>query len=283
MKNKLLIFGLIALFAMVQAIPASALNNTVLYLHKDVTTHVVFPESIKFVDISTNYVVGNQCADNIVRIKPRQAEDGEYADYLIDDMAQFTIIGERSMAQISLKYVQTVEGADGTYYVTDEDMTSYVNPAVSMSKGDMAKYCWYVYKSGRKFNNITAKKTGINARINNIYAVGDYFFIDYTLKNKTKIPYDMADMRISVADKKQSKATNVQSTEIFPVFRLFADRKFNKEFRNVIVIPKLTFPDEKVLNIEFSEEQISGRTVTLTIEYADILNLDGFPSNILDN
>lgn len=273
---------LIALLAMLFAgLSSIAGVPTRIYINRDVTTHIVFPENIKFVDISTDYVVGNQCADNIIRVKPRIDEDGKYGDYSNDDLGVITIIGERSMVQLTLSYTHNTESATSSYFVDNGETSSYVNRNITMSKADMAKYCWHVYKSSRKFNNITSKKHGIQARVNNIYSVGDYFFIDFTLKNKTKIPYDIADMRVRVADKKQSKATNVQALELFPKFYLFANGKFNKEFRNVIVIDKLTFPDEKVLQLEFSEDQISGRTITLTIEYEDILNLDGFPSDIL--
>ena len=51
----------------------------------------------------------------------------------------------------------------------------------------------------------------------------------------------------------------------------------------MLVLPKLTFPEEKVLRLEISENQISGRVVVLTIEYEDILNADGFDSDILDD
>lgn len=51
----------------------------------------------------------------------------------------------------------------------------------------------------------------------------------------------------------------------------------------MLVIPKLTFPEEKVLRLEISENQISGRVVVLTIEYEDILNADGFDSDILND
>ena len=60
-------------------------------------------------------------------------------------------------------------------------------------------------------------------------------------------------------------------------------KKFQKNYRNVLVLPKLTFPDEKVLRLEISENQISGRVIVLTIEYEDILNADGFDSDILKN
>ena len=42
------------------------------------------------------------------------------------------------------------------------------------------------------------------------------------------------------------------------------------------MLDKLTFPEEKILNIEISEDQISGRVITIPIEYEDILNADCF-------
>lgn len=39
-------------------------------VNNEVTTHIVMPENIKMVDLSTTKIIGNQCADNIVRIKP---------------------------------------------------------------------------------------------------------------------------------------------------------------------------------------------------------------------
>ena len=48
----------------------SNLQKPVIYVNDQVTTHLIMPEGIKLVDISTDKLVGNQCADNIVRLKP---------------------------------------------------------------------------------------------------------------------------------------------------------------------------------------------------------------------
>ena len=48
----------------------SPFRKNIILVNEEVTTHVIMPENIKLVDISTNKIVGNQCADNIVRIKP---------------------------------------------------------------------------------------------------------------------------------------------------------------------------------------------------------------------
>jgi hypothetical protein len=58
---------------------------------------------------------------------------------------------------------------------------------------------------------------------------------------------------------------------------------FKKGYRNVLVLNKLTFPDEKILNLEISENQISGRVIYIPIEYSDILHADGFDENLMNS
>ena len=117
--------------------------------------------------------------------------------------------------------------------------------------------------------------------VNNIYTINDYFFIDFSLYNKTKIKYDIDEMRIKLTDKKESKSTNSQTIELTPVYSLNSAKSFKKAYRNVIVINKLTFPDEKILRLEISENQISGRVIYIPIEYEDILHADGFDERFL--
>ena len=279
MKAKLfiLLFGILGVGAQVSA-------NEKIYVNSEVTTHIVMPENIKLVDISTAKIVGNQCTDNIVHIKPYLESDslqavGSYKDNEL--LGTITLIGERHIAQYDILYTQSPGMAASIFEVPYNHTQSYINPEVSMPMAEMARYAWAVYSSDRKYNQIVTKAHGMKAVVNNIYAVGDYFFIDYSLQNKTKIPYDIEEIRVKLTDKKETKATNSQTIELSPVFTLNSSRKFKKNYRNVLVLPKLTFPDEKVLRLEISENQISGRVIVLTIEYEDILHADGFDSDIL--
>lgn len=279
MKAKLfiLLFGILGVAAQVSA-------NEKIYVNSEVTTHIVIPENIKLVDIPTAKIVGNQCTDNIVRIKPYLESDslqavGSYKDNEL--LGTITLIGERHIAQYDILYTQSPGMAASIFEVPYNHTRSYINPEVSMPMAEMARYAWAVYSSDRKYNQIVTKAHGMKAMVNNIYAVGDYFFIDYSLQNKTKIPYDIEEIRVKLTDKKETKATNSQTIELSPVFTLNSSRKFKKNYRNVLVLPKLTFPDEKVLRLEISENQISGRVIVLTIEYEDILHADGFDSDIL--
>jgi conjugative transposon TraN protein len=247
----------------------------VIYVNEDVTTHIIMPENIKLVDISTAKMVGNQCTDNMVRIKPRgRMSENELAGTV-------TLIGERHLAQYEMVYTDMPTKARSSYVISQEELSRYDNPNVLMPEQDMAAYAWAIYSSKRKFNNIRYSASGIQAVVNNIYTIGDYFFIDYSLYNNTNIKYDIDELRIKLTDKKEVKATNSQTIELTPVYMLNKTRSFKGAYRNVMVIEKLTFPDEKVLKLEISENQISGRVIYLSIEYADILHADGFSEKML--
>ena len=245
-------------------------NLRTIYVNKDVTTHLIMPETIKLVDISTDNVVGNQVNDNIVRIKPDTIlADGETA-------AIATVIGERHIAQYKLVYCSQSCFVHTRFTIPYCDAQDYTNPDVQMSVAEMSRYAIRMYNAKRTVENIHSKKDKMKAWVNHICSAGDYFFIDFSLENKTKIPYDISEIRVKLEDKKQKKATNYQSVELTPEFMLNCNKHFKKRYRNVLVIKKLTFPEAKVLKIEVSENQISGRTIELNINYDDVLNADCF-------
>lgn len=254
-------------------------ERQVLYVNADVTTHVVMPEMLKMVDISTEAIAGDQCTENMVRIKPVAPDSvGDASDFFSagDFLGTITLIGERNMAQYDVIYDDDSMRANSIYKVKYNDVVSYINPEVSMPEAEMANYAWAIANTKRKFNRIRRNAYGISATVCNIYTIGDYFFIDMYLKNNTNIKYDIAQMRVSLTDKKETKATNSQTLELTPAYVLNKDNSFKKDYRQVIVLERLTFPEEKILNIEISEDQISGRVITVPIEYNDILHADSF-------
>ena len=241
-----------------------------IYVNEQITTHLVMPETIRLVDISTDTIVGNQVNDNIVRLKPK----GAMQDY--EQAGVVTVIGERHIAQYKLVYRTCMTGVCTRFTVPYWDMQEYQNPDVQMSVGEMSRYAIRIFNAKRSVTGIHSKKDKMKAWVNHICSAGDYFFIDFSLENKTKIPYDISEIRVKLEDKKQKKATNYQSVELTPEFMLNCNKHFKKRYRNVLVIKKLTFPEAKVLKIEVSENQISGRTIELDINYDDVLDADCF-------
>ena len=249
-----------------------------LTINEQVTTVITASEPIRFVDISTDKVVGDQPINNTIRVKPKgeaKYEDGEI-------LAIVTIVTERYRTQYALLYTTRMEEA-----VTDKEIqlierNAYNNPAVSMSTADMTKFARQIWNSPAKIRNIGTKKHHMVMRLNNIYSAGDYFFIDFSIDNKTNIRFDIDQIRMKLSDKKMSKATNAQSIEINPVMMLEQAKSFKYGYRNVLVIKKMTFPNDKVLTIEMAEKQISGRNIMLNIDYEDVLSADSFNASLLE-
>ena len=245
----------------------------------------------KYVDISMNEVVGNLPLKNILRIKPIEEKIkvknnrggwGEEDRTFIDgqSMGIVTIVTERSVSQYQLVYTEIPQDACSQYVIPLSEKSSYLNPDVSMSETEMVKFCWTVWNSKANYHDVRTKKDKMLFKLNNIYTIDDYFFMDIELVNQTKIKYDIDQVRFKIEDKKQNKRTTTQSVEVEPVMSLFDIKEFKKNYRNVYVFKKFSFSDEKVFTIELAEQQYSGRTILLTIDYEDILNADTFNKKI---
>ena len=242
-----------------------------LTVNENVTTVITASEPVRLVDISTDKVAGDQPINNTIRLKPK---DG-------DILAIVTIVTERYRTQYALIYTSRLTEAVTDKNIELDERIVYTNPAVSMSTEDMTRYARQIWNSPAKFRNVGTKMHRMYMRLNNIYAVGEYFFLDFSVENKTNIQFDIDQLRVKLSDKKTSKATVVQTIELTPELILEPTRGFKYGYRNVIVLKKMTFPNDKVLTIELSEKQISGRTIYLNIEYNDVLTADSFNHAIL--
>lgn len=247
-----------------------------LTVNEQVTTVITATEPIRFVDISTDKIAGDQPINNTVRLKPKEAghEDGEV-------LAIVTIVTERYRTQYALLYTTRMQEAVTDKEVQPVEMTAYRNPAVSLSTEDMYRFARQVWLSPARYRNVSRRQHRMTMRLNNIYTVGDYFFIDFSIDNRTNIRFDIDEVRVKLADKKVSKATNSQVIELKPEMELEQKKSFLHGYRNVLVVKKMTFPNDKVLTIEVSEKQISGRTIALNIDYEDVLCADSFNGVLL--
>ena len=227
-----------------------------LTVNEQVTTVITATEPVRFVDISTDKVAGDQPLGNTVRLKPKEGADVN-ADG--DILAIVTIITERYRVQYALIYTTRLSEAVTDKTVLLSEIIPYNNPSVSMSTEEMARFARRIWDSPAKYRNVGAKKHHMDIRLNNIYTAGDYFFIDFSVENRT----------------------NIRFVELSPALLLETGTSFLHGYRNVAVLRKLTFPNDKVLTVELSEKQISGRTITLSIDYEDLLHADSFSRTLL--
>lgn len=274
------IFGLAAL-ALLSAVPVMAQKTMddmqYLTINENVTTVITASEPVRFVDISTDKVAGDQPICNLVRLKPKEGMEIHHDG---DVLAVVTIVTERYRSQYALIYTSRMDEAVTEKTITLDEREPYNNPAISMSTEDMTRYARQIWASPARVRNVSTKRDRMVMRLNSIYSVGEYFFIDFSVDNRTNIRFDIDQLRVKLNDKKTARSTTVQTIELIPELVLDPTRSFCYGYRNVIVLKKMTFPNDKMLTIELSEQQISGRTISLSIEYEDVLNADSF-NNVL--
>lgn len=141
-----------------------------LTVNEQVTTVITATEPVRFVDISTDKVAGDQPINNTIRLKPKEAghEDGEV-------LAIVTIVTERYRTQYALVYTTRLQEAVTDKEIHAVETTAYHNPAVSLSTEDIYRFARRVWTSPARYRNVSCKQHRMTMRLNNIYAVGDYF------------------------------------------------------------------------------------------------------------
>ena len=274
--NKICMAAMLIVAASEMSAQTTPVEMEWLTVNENVTTIVTASEPVKLVDLSTDKIVGDQPIENTVRLKPKEAsKDG-------DILAIVTIVTERYRTQYGLVYTSKMSEAVTDKEILPVERTAYAHPSVTMSQEEMYRHARRIWNSPARFRDVSCKGHGMRMRLNNIYTCGDYFFIDFSVSNRTNIRFDIDEIRLKLTDKKITKATNSQSIELKPEMMLEKATSFSKGYRNVIAVKKLTFPDEKVLTIEMSEDQISGRTMKLEIDYEDVLSADSFDDRLLE-
>jgi conjugative transposon TraN protein len=250
----------------------------IVYLPSNVTIHFISPEPIQYVDISTSRIIGDLPLKNVLRIK-QAADTSKGKSGLFGEDAVITIAGEKFIAQYQVIFANEITARDTRtdIEILPSDRRPLDISGIGLSQVQLKKMALdlITLKTGEPKEK--AKAFGITGTVNHIYTVGDYLFLDLGYRNNTKLRYDIEDFTFKVDDKKVTKASNVQSVELKPVFVLLDNPSFGKNYRNIFVFKKISFPGNKILHAELSEKQLSGRIIILDISYKDVLDADTLP------
>ncbi|WP_345952954.1 DUF4138 domain-containing protein [Mucilaginibacter sp. PAMB04168] len=271
MKKLRFMVPCIVVFALILLCSVTYAQNglRLVYLPGNATLHFVSPEPIQYADISTKELEGDLPIKNVLRLRLRDSV-GHFNGGIV------TIAGEKFIAQYQV--VPGERNSPAQINIEPVDTRPLDIAGVSLSQNQLKRIALDLIsrKAAAKVKKTNAFK--MKGQVNQVYAFDDYFFLDVSFKNKTNLKYAIEDFRFKVDDQKVTKASNVQSVELRPVFTLLSVPSFAKSYRNVFVLKKLSFPGNKVLKIELSEQQPSGRIITLRLSYQDILSADPLPN-----
>lgn len=240
-----------------------------IYINENATLHFISPEDIEYADLSTEQIQGDFPMPNLVRIRTEGAPENPF-----ESIGIVTIVSKSFMAQYEIFYTSRPENTVTRIVIQNEHTLPIETAPGDLSETELKDFALAAYKEKQRMHAVYSTQYGLSGAINNIFTVDNYIFIDITFTNKTNIKYDIDQIRFKIEDKKIVKATNVQSIEVEPTFQLYEPEYFKKKFRNIYVFKKFTYPNNKVLTVELSEDQISGRTLKINLDYSDLLAAD---------
>ena len=251
-----------------------------------VNLHIISPEPIQYVDLSTEKLTGDLPSTHIARIKitdhqaseDKDIEEKENALIHGNQVGIITVVGQSFIAQYKAVYRSSENRSTVTnIHIQPEAMQPIEFNRMMFSSLELRKFAMRIIQKKSEDHPIREEKNlKLSFQLNNVYVMSDYIFLDITFKNTSNLSYDIEALQFSIEDKKIHKATNNQSIEMVPVFQLNAQKHFKKNFRNIYVFKKFTYPNSKVMMIRLIEEQLSGRTIDMKINYSDILKADTF-------
>lgn len=250
-----------------------------------INLHIISPEPIQYVDLSTEKLTGDLPTNNIARIKITDSQTSEDKDkkkasvfFNEDQVGIITVVGQSFIAQYKAVYRNSENlNTITNIHIQPEAMQPIEFDKMVFSNLELRKFAMGIIQKKSETNPIREEKNlKLSFQLNNVYVISDYIFLDMTFKNNSNLSYDIEALKFSIEDKKIHKATNNQSIEMTPVFQLNPQKHFKKNFRNIYVFKKFTYPNSKVMKIRLIEEQLSGRTIEMKVNYSDILKADTF-------
>ena len=251
-----------------------------------INLHIISPEPIQYVDLSTLKLTGDLPATNIARIKITDSPESNETEKIKkqttftsgQNIGIITVVGQSFISQYKAIYRNSENLNTVTnIHIQPENMQPIELDKMVFSNLELRKLAMDIIRKKLEKHPIREEKNlKLNIQLNNVYVMSDYIFLDITFKNNSNLSYDIEDLKFSIEDKNIYKATNNQSIEMTPIFQLNPQKHFSKNFRNIYVFKKFTFPNSKVMMIRLIEEQLSGRTIEMKVNYSDILKADTF-------
>lgn len=242
------------------------------------TLHIISPEPIQYVDIASSRIRADLPLENIVRLKLAvDSADAEPGHSPFGELGPISIVGDNFIAQYNLQQGSERDEATAPTRINilPRDMAPLDIAGISLSQSQMKQKALEIISRNKPAKAVRKNASaGITMRLNGIYSITDYIFLDLSFTNRTTLKYDPDELRFFIQDKKITKATNVQTIELEPLFALHPLSAFSRSYRNIYVLKKVSFPGSKVLKISLTEQQISGRALELKVKYKNLLGAD---------
>lgn len=233
------------------------------------TTSIVFPYPIKSIDRGSQQILAQRAkgVENILLVKAG-VENFEQTNLTV-------ITSDGKLHGFVLNYDKLC--ADLNWVV---DNPGQLKPEILFSQDNdnqkkIQQYADLALHKKRKRVNVKSSKFEIELRLTSVFIHQDILYFKLLLGNRSKIKYDIDQIRFYIADQKKSQRTASQEIEILPLWTTGAQTTIfdTSEVALVYALPKFTMGERKCLIIELIEKK-GLRQVQLSVTDKDLMNLE---------
>jgi len=247
----------------------------------DKTVHIIFPASIRYVDLGSNNIIAGKAgtSENILRVKAavRQFETETNMAVITEEGSYYTFnvrfADEPEKLNIEMKDFMHDGIATNR---PNNSMEIYLQELGSESPRLVYLINRSIYKNDKRLvKHIGSKRFGIQYLLKGIYSHNNLLYLHTSIKNSSNVPFDIDFVRMKIVDKKIAKQTAIQETVIYPLraYNFVSQVGGNQMERTVFTIDKITIPNDKHLIIELFEKN-GGRNQSFIIENEDLLRAE---------
>lgn len=237
------------------------------------TLHILFPSEVVYVDLGSLDLIADKAdgAQNVVRIKAAKQDFTEETNFSVITadgcFYSFTAVYSENPSQLNIEMEDWLhkdpysDFANRQMYIRLDELSGETPLTVNRIMYTILR------RNVRDIKSVGSKRFGIEVLLRGVYVHGDLFYLHVSMRNRSKVAFDIDYIRFKICDKKTARRTAVQETFVNPV-RVFDEiMRVDAEtmIRNVFVFRKLTIPDDKVLVIEVYERN-GGRHQRFEIE-----------------
>ncbi len=239
------------------------------------TSHLIFPSSIRYVDLGSELLVANKAEPigNVLRIKSavRDFEEETNFSVITEDGKFYNFDAFYSAYPDILSYdLLKMQRIIERQYSTDVLFEDLKGSSSSLTELIMEN----LYRKSRKtVKHIASKSFGIQFSIRALHVNDNKFYFTLQVDNNSNVAYDIELINFKIVDKKNLKKTVIQDKILEPLRGYFPtmNTAHHSTVLGVYLLEQFTLLKDQVLEIEVLERN-GGRHQKVQLENIELIN-----------
>ena len=243
----------------------------------DKTVHLIFPASIRYVDLGSNNLIAGKAedAENVLRVKAavKDFETETNMSVICEDGSFYAFnvkyADEPEKLSVEMKdFLSTTEGR-----LPSNRADIYFKELGNESPVLVKLMMQTIYQNNRRtVKHIGTQQFGMRFLLRGLYAHNGLLYFHTRMENSTDMPYSVDFITFKVVDKKVVKRTAIQEQVLQPLraYHQVMQVKGKDSEHSVFVLEQFALSEDKQLEVTLYERN-GGRTLSFYVGQEDLL------------